>query len=186
MSAAYTNKKVISSSKGDKYSTPKYAWEQVAHLIPKDKVLWEPFNDGSEKSLQASKDLQSLGFHVISKPYNEQTGENDFFTSNYGDIVVTNPPFSIKKKVLFRLYDLDKPFMLIVPTSTINNQYYKKFREHTQVIIPPKRINFNNFNEQLPSSNSHPKYKSKESNACFDCMYLCWKMNLPKDLIFLE
>ena len=27
----------------DNYSTPKYAWRNIAHLIPKDKVIWEPF-----------------------------------------------------------------------------------------------------------------------------------------------
>jgi hypothetical protein len=29
--------------KFDDYMTPKYAWENIKHLIPKDKVLWEAF-----------------------------------------------------------------------------------------------------------------------------------------------
>ena len=29
--------------KHDDYMTPKYAWEHIQHLIPKDKVIWEAF-----------------------------------------------------------------------------------------------------------------------------------------------
>ena len=158
---------------GDKYYTPKYVWEHINHLIPKDKVIWEPFNDGSQNSLLSSKNLIDLGNKVIVKSYNEETKENDFFTSNYGDIVVSNPPFSIKKQIMFRLYDLDKPFILVMPTSTINNLYMKKFVKNIQIIVPPKRINF----DRIPPI---------KSNASFDCFYVCWKMNLPKDLIFIE
>ena len=28
--------------KQDDWMTPKYAWENIAHLIPKDKKIWEP------------------------------------------------------------------------------------------------------------------------------------------------
>jgi hypothetical protein len=167
---------IIKKSKGDKYITPKYAWEWIQDFIPKDKIIWEPFNDGSEKSLLSSKYLQELGFKVISPSYNEETKENDFFTSNEGDIIVSNPPFSIRKLILKRLMELDKPFILILPTSTINNQYFKPLKKHIQIIIPKRRINFTNFNEN--------KSGKKKSNCCFDCLYICYKMNLPKDLIW--
>ena len=185
-----TKNPVIKKSKGDKYSTPKYAWEDIKDYIPKDKVIWEPFNDGSEESLKSSQYLKELGFDVVSKPYNDKTGENDFFKSNEGDVVVTNPPFSMCKKVITRFKELNKPFIIICPTSTINNQYYIPMREGTQIIVPRKRINFSNFNDDdiiqgRSFGNGDNRGCKRKSNCCFDCFYLCWKMDLPKDLIFL-
>ena len=48
------------------YMTPKSAWEAIAHLIPKDKVIWEAFyGDGC-----SGEYLRQLGFDVIHKPVN--------------------------------------------------------------------------------------------------------------------
>jgi len=30
-------------TKHDDYMTPKYAWDNIKHIIPKNKVIWEPF-----------------------------------------------------------------------------------------------------------------------------------------------
>lgn len=48
-------------TKYDDYMTPQYAWEQIQHIIPKDKVIWECFyGDGT-----SGKYLEELGFNVI-------------------------------------------------------------------------------------------------------------------------
>ena len=54
---------------------------------------------------QDRRDLQSLGFKVVHECV-------DFFENNLGDIVVSNPPFSKKAKVLERLVELQKPLDL--------------------------------------------------------------------------
>ena len=150
--------------KDDDYMTPKYAWENIQHLIPKDKVIWEAFyGDGKSGTY-----LEELGFDIIHK-------EVDFFENNLGDIIVSNPPFSKSKEILKRLKELDKPFILILPSSKINTQYVRENYKNTelQIIIPIKRIAFNKNGEQTKSSN-------------FDCFYYCYKMNLEKDIIWLE
>tara|TARA_R110001632_G_scaffold65860_1_gene155800 strand:- start:257 stop:739 length:483 start_codon:yes stop_codon:yes gene_type:complete len=150
--------------KDDDYMTPKYAWENIQHLIPKDKVIWEAFyGDGKSGTY-----LEELGFDIIHK-------EVDFFKNNLGDIIVSNPPFSKSKEILKRLKELDKPFILILPSSKINTQYVRENYKNTelQIIIPIKRIAFNKNGEQTKSSN-------------FDCFYYCYKMNLEKDIIWLE
>jgi hypothetical protein len=63
--------------------TPRSAFEKIAKFIPKDKIIWEPFTRGNHKYIKAPQYLRDLGFNVIA------TGE-DFFSSNYGDIVVSN------------------------------------------------------------------------------------------------
>lgn len=157
--------------KHDDYMTPKYAWENIRQFIPK-KQIWEAFyGDGT-----SGRYLQELGFDVIHE-------EIDFFEENRGEIIVSNPPFSKSKAVLTRLKELGKPFIMIMPSSKINTQYtrslFKDTDDKLQIIIPKKRIHFE----------KHVDGKVPEGwkNACnFDCFYYCWKINLPRDIVWLE
>lgn len=155
--------------KHDDYMTPRSAWENIQHIIPKDTVLWEAFY-GNGQSLQY---LQDLGFTVEGGP------NEDFFKHNKGEIIVTNPPFTIIPAILERLIEIDKPFILIMPTSKINTQYFRKLlsKRNIQIIVPRKRIQF----EKIVDG------KKVESNQCnFDCFYYCYKMNLERDITYLE
>ena len=153
--------------KHDDYMTPKYAWENIQQYIPKDKVIWEAFyGDGT-----SGNHLEELGLDVIHK-------EVDFFEENLGDIIVSNPPFSLAKQIMPRLKELDKPFILIMPSSKINTQYFRENYKNTdsqlQIIIPRKRIQIIKNGNEL-------------QNKCnFDCFYYCYKMNLEKDITWLE
>ena len=153
--------------KHDDYMTPKYAWENIKEFIPKDKVIWEAFyGDG-----KSGEYLQELGFDVLHN-------DDNFFENNNGDVVVSNPPFSKAKEVLSRLVALNKPFILILPSSKINTQYvrnlFKDQDDKLQIIIPKKRIQFIKNGNEL-------------NNKCnFDCFYYCWKMNLERDITWLE
>jgi hypothetical protein len=153
--------------KHDDYMTPKYAWEDIVQYIPKNKVIWEAFyGDG-----RSGDYLTELGFEVIHD-------KDDFFASNKGDIIVSNPPFSQCKEILKRLVELDKPFIIILPSSKINTQYVRQlFKSQTdtplQLIIPRKRIQFVKDGDTL-------------QNKCnFDCFYYCWKIGLPREIIWL-
>tara|TARA_R110000744_G_scaffold11067_4_gene33898 strand:- start:594 stop:1100 length:507 start_codon:yes stop_codon:yes gene_type:complete len=158
--------------KHDDYMTPKYAWENIQQYIPKDKIIWEAFR-GDGKS---GDYLKELGFDVIHN-------DNDFYKSNEGDIIVSNPPFSKTKQIMPRLKELNKPFILIMPCSKINTLYFrdsfKNSNSDLQIIIPKKRIHF----DKLIDGKTPDGWR----NACnFDCFYYCYKMNLPKDLIWLD
>jgi len=157
-------------TKHDNYMTPKHAWEAVQQYIPKDKVIWEAFAGNGD----SSKYLGELGFNVVCK-------EEDFFDSDYGDIIITNPPFSLKKEVLTKLKELGKPFMIICPSAMIMTQYTRKLfsKEKLQIIIPRRRIHFIKTDDDgniLPT----------ENKCNFDCFYYCWKMNLEQDIVWLE
>jgi hypothetical protein len=149
------------------YMTPKYAWENIKEYIPKDKIIWEAFyGDG-----KSGEYLTELGFQVIHK-------DIDFFENDLGDIIVSNPPFSDAKKVLQRLKVIDKPFILILPVSKITTQYFKEWADKIQIIIPSNRIHFTKFIDG--------KVPENWKNACnFDCFYYCYKMDLPRDIIWL-
>ena len=165
--ASFTTKTFI---KHDDYMTPKSAWENIKEYIPKDKVIWESFyGDGS-----SGKHLEELGFNVIHEPI-------DFFEEDRGDIIITNPPFSKSKAVMKRLKELNKPFIIIMPSSKINTSY---FRENfmncgLQIIIPRKRIHF----LKLVDGNPINGWKN---NCNFDCFYYCWKIGLDNDITWLK
>jgi hypothetical protein len=150
----------------DDYMTPKSAWDNIQNLIPRDKILWEAFyGDGS-----SGTHLKDLGFDTVHEPV-------DFFENDFGDIIVSNPPFTKIKEVLQRLLVLNKPFILIMPSSKINTQYFRSMFKNTkiQIIIPPKRIQF----IKLP-------FDPKNSLSCnFDCFYYCYQMELENDITWI-
>ncbi len=150
--------------------TPKHAWEDIKDYIPKKKI-WEAFyGDGNSGNY-----LTELGFDVIHE-------QRDFFTEppDEWDMIVSNPPFSKSKEVMNKLLDYDKPFILIMPSSKINTSYFREWKDKgLQIIIPRKRIHF----IKLVDGKVPDKWK----NACnFDCFYYCYKIDLLKDIVWLE
>jgi len=160
-------------TKYDDWMTPDSAWDNIKQYIPKDKVIWEAFyGNGASGS-----HLKDMGFNVIHED------NLDFFENDRGDIVVSNPPFTKVPDVLKRLVELDKPFIMIMPSSKIITQYFRKLfsdnENHIQIIIPRKRIQF----QKLVNG----KIDENQENKCnFDCFYYCWKIGLPRDIIWLS
>lgn len=151
-----------SALKDDDYMTPKEVWETIKDYIPKNKVIWEAFyGDGKSGDY-----LRELGFQVIHEKI-------DFFKENKGDIIVSNPPFSEKMRVLKRLKELDKPFILLLPASTLGTKTLQQlFGKDIQVIIPKGRISF-------------IKNGKQTNGVWFASFFYCYKCNLPRDLLFL-
>jgi len=159
-------------TKHDDYMTPKSAWENIKEYIPKDKVIWEGFYGNG----QSGNYLKELGFNTIHE-------DIDFFENDLGEIVVSNPPFTKIPEVLTRLKELNKPFILIMPSSKINTQYFRKLfcdtEDPIQIIIPRKRIQFDKMvNGEL--------VKDAKKACNFDCFYYCWKLGLERDIIWLK
>jgi len=158
--------------KHDDYMTPKSAWENIKSIIPKDKTIWEAFyGDG-----KSGEYLTELGFKVIHEKI-------DFFENNKGEIIVSNPPFSLAEKVLKRLKEIDKPFIIILPVSKMNTQYFRKLFKNDKelkLIIPKSRIHFN----KLVGGKTPDKW----GKACnFDCYYYCYKINtLPNQINWID
>ena len=149
----------------DNYITNKREWERIKDFIPTNKKIWSPFYcDGKQKEY-----FSDMGFNIFHE-------DKDFFTyePNY-DIVIDNPPFSKKKEVFKRLKELNKPFILICPSMMLGYKYFQQdLKEHIQIIIPEKRINFKHLNS---NKNNY--------SLPFASFYFCWKMNLEKDIIFI-
>jgi len=157
----------------DDYMTPASAWEAIADFIPKDKTIWEPFfGDGTSGDILS----RVTGGEVIHQ-------DIDFFENDMGEIIISNPPFGKKKEVFTRLKELGKPFIMICPSSMINTQYMRQLfcadESPIQIIIPRKRIQF----IKMVDGVVDPEQKK----ACnFDCFYYCHKIDLPRDIVWLQ
>ena len=156
--ATFSNTRFI---KDDDYETPKDIFEQILQYIPKDKVIWESFYCNGI----AGSYLEDLGLNVIHKPV-------DFFENDLGDIIISNPPFSLVKHIMPRLFQIDKPFMLIMPISNLSCKYMDIFEDKIQLIRLRGRVNF-------------IKKGVLTKNVNFVCAWFCYKMNLPKDIVWI-
>ena len=115
------------------------------------------------------------GYNVIRSHIDEG---KDFFMyepDDY-DVIVSNPPFSIKDKILQRLYELDKPFAILLPLNSLQGKTrYKYFKQGVQLLSFDQRIGYHNIdNMDIPVEGSP-----------FATAYFCRDI-LPKDLIVEE
>ena len=161
-----TKNGIINFKNDNEYTTSKYIWEMLDGIIDKENVIYEPFyNEGQSKIY-----LEELGYKNVIH------NNEDFYTNHKKykyDLILTNPPFSSKKKVFMELRKIDKPFIIIVPVSTITKQFIRKtFMGKLQIIIPPQRMQFE-------------KDGINNKRCWFDCVFLAYKINLPNDITFL-
>ena len=160
----------------DNYYTPKCAWEQINHLIPKDKIIWEAFCLNADLS-KSGEYLSELGNKVVYDT-NMDMLKNE---PEKWDIIVSNPPFdkNIKIPVLKRMLELDKPFIIIMNSMNTFTKYirdiFKDNLQHLQIITPKQKIQFIKLNTDNTITQTN--------NCSFYSIYLCYKMNLDtKDL----
>lgn len=155
--------------KNNDYATSKYIFQMLTSFVDKSDIIYEPFYlNGSSKTY-----LNELGYNKVIH-YNENFFEN---YNNYEyDIIISNPPFSIKKKVFQKLYDIDKKFIMIVPVSTITKLFIKEIFKNDidkiQIIIPNRRLQFE-------------KDGNVNKRCWFDCVFLCYKLNLNSSIVYL-
>ncbi|GIU70354.1 MAG: hypothetical protein KatS3mg002_1590 [Candidatus Woesearchaeota archaeon] len=170
---------LISYSKNgpnDEIYTPEYAITPLLKYIPKDKVIWFPFDNDQSNYV---KIFNNEGYKTIHSHISKGQDFFNYEPTKHYDIIISNPPFSYKTKILQRCYELNKPFALLLPITSLEgverNKLYRKYG--IQVLVFDKRINFYN-------STPHIKQKTK-SGSWFNASYFCY-MLLPKDLIFEE
>ena len=161
------------TSAGDEVYTPFYAVYPILKYIPKNKTIWLPFDQEWSAFYQVFKEA---GYNVIRSSIQEG---QDFFEyepqQNY-DVIISNPPFSKKDDVLKRLYQLNKPFAILLPIGSLQGQKrFKYFKNGIQLIVFDKRIDYHtNFNFKNYTKGNH-----------FASAYFC-KDLLPKDLVLEE
>ena len=159
----------MKNEKNDELYTPDYAIKPLLKYLPKNKIIWECTDFGKSN---ITKVLKENGYKVISthkKDFDFLMDDPDFEF----DMIITNPPYSLKDDFLKKCYEHDKPFCLLLPITTLEGiERGKMFRENDiQLLVLDRRCNF--------------IYDNCKKSNWFNTSWFCWNV-LPKQLIFEE
>lgn len=124
----------------DELYTPDYAVYPLLKYIPKNFIIWECTDFGESNITKVFKDN---GYEVISthiKNFNFLIEKPNFKF----DIIITNPPYSLKNEFLRKCYEYKKPFCLLLPITTLEGgERHTLFKKNgIQLLVFDKRINF--------------------------------------------
>jgi len=147
----------------DSCQTPPHAIESLRDLIPLNWRIWEcAMGKGN-----LARAFQDVGYNVIGSDI--LTGINFFeqVTEGYFDVIVTNPPYSVKYQWLQRCYEIGKPFALLMPVEMLGAQKAQKLfvKYGIELTFLPRRVNF-----EMP-------YKGFEGTAQFPVAWYTWKLS---------
>lgn len=163
---------LYSKGKNDECYTPEYAVYPILKYLDKGKVIWCPFDTDNSHFV---KILKKEGFNVINTHI--ETGQDFYrYEPEHWDIIVSNPPFTNKRKIFERCLGFNKPFALIMTNTWLNDS-------------APKQL-FKNRDLQLLMFDRRIKYINQEgeimnNNITFSSSYYCWNV-LPKQIIMEE
>ena len=155
----------MQKEKNDELYTPEYAIKPLIKYLPKNIKIWECTDYGSSN---ITKVLKENGYEVI------MTHKDNFdFLKDKADfefnMIITNPPYSLKDKFIEKCYEYDKPFCLLLPITALEGiqrgKYWRKYG--IDLLVFDKRIEYMN------------------KSCYFNTSWFCWNV-LPQQLIFEE
>lgn len=164
---------VVAGSRNDEFYTPDYAIEPIMKYIKPNSIIWCPFD--TEQSNFVKK--LSGGHKVI---YTHIDNGQNFFDMEVPDCdyIISNPPYSLKGEILQRLFEIDKPFAMLVGVVGLfeSQKRFNMFMNNDfEIMYFNKRVSyFKNYNDPKPSL-----------NPPFSSVYVCHNM-LPKQIVFEE
>lgn len=162
----------IANSRNDEYYTPAYAINPILKYIPPGSTVWCPFDTRESLYVQL---LRKHGCRVIYTHI--QTGQ-DFFTTPVPpcDYIISNPPYSRKTEVFQRLFDIGKPFAMLVGSVGLFDcrERFELFRNHPfEMLYLGGRVAYFQY-YQSPVPTKRPPYQS---------LYVCAGI-LPRTVMF--
>ena len=165
-----SGKLMYSSGNNDECYTPDYAVKPILKYIPEGSIVWCPFDtEESEFVKQISKQNDVEYSHI-------STGHDFFdYEPDEWDMIVSNPPFTNKRKYFERALSFNKPFALIMTNTWLNDSAPKQlFKDKDlQLLMFDKRMKFIS-----PDGRDNDKITFSSSYYCYDI--------LPKQIIMEE
>jgi hypothetical protein len=163
----------IANSGNDEFYTPVYAIKPIMKYLKPKSVIWCPFDTNESNFV---KELANEGHTVIAT---HLSYGQDFFKLDcpeFVDYIISNPPYSVKGEVLQRLFDLGKPFAMLVGIVGLfeSQKRFNMFKDNDfEIMYMDKRVAyFKDYTEQKPSL-----------NPPFSSVYVC-KDLLPRQIVF--
>lgn len=128
----------VAGSGNDEFYTPKYAIEPILKYLPKGAKVWCPFDttDSNFYKLLSENGYEVKVSHLESGVdfFNlEQTKDN----AEGCEYIVSNPPYSLKAKVFDQLFNIGKPFAMLVGVVGLfeSQKRFNMFKDNTFEIM---------------------------------------------------
>ena len=135
---------------------------RYTRVFSEGNILWEPASMGLSIIAEMGR---CFGLEVVETDIVTGT---DFLTSDPpadANIVITNPPYSIKDRFIQRCYEIGKPFALLLPVTALGGKKrVALYREYgVSALILDKRVNF--------------IYPGAKDNSWFNVMWLYYNID---------
>jgi hypothetical protein len=163
----------IQKEKFDNLYTPYHAITPLLKYLPLENkgniTIWECCDSGNSKITEL---LKKEGFNVVSTDI--ETGFN-FLTDTPDfefDMIITNPPYSLKTEFIKKCYEYGKPFALLLPLTGLEgverNIMYREYG--ISVLVLDRRIS----------------YQDNRKSNWFNTSWFCGNGLLPKNTLVFE
>lgn len=157
----------------DRMQTPPYALDPLLQYLgwSLPSTIWEPAC-GEGLIIEALFDAGWTEEHVIASDI--LTGQSFFdYEPDKWEVIVTNPPYSLKIEWIERCYALGKPFALLLPVEALGlTTVYPLLQQHGfEIMLLDNRVDF-----KMPN-------KGWNSSAQFATFWLCHDL-LPEKVMF--
>ena len=164
-----SNDILYSNGKDDEKYTPAYGVIPILKYIKNGDIVWCPFDTENSQFVKLIKKT-----NIVVHSHIADDSAHDFY--NYEppvwDVLISNPPFTGKKKIFERAISFRKPFALLMTNTWLNDS-------------APKLL-FENIDLQLLMFDKRIQYINQEGNyigsPTFSSSYYCWNF-LPKQII---
>jgi len=159
---------MYSAGRNDECYTPAYAVQPILEYIPKDALVWCPFDTPSSEYVKVltANSIETISTHI-------DTGRDFFeYEPPHYDCIVSNPPFTNKRAFFQRALDLGKPFALLMANTWLNDRAPMQLFEERglQLLLLDRRTEF-----------LQPD-RSVSGKITFSSSYFCCDF-LPRDII---
>ncbi|MSA02224.1 sugar-phospahte nucleotidyltransferase [Lactonifactor sp. BIOML-A3] len=136
-------------NKNDEYYTPSYAVYPIMKRLKSNSTVWCPFDTEDSEFVKV---LQSNGFNV---EFGHISTGQDFFEVEAPecDYIISNPPYSLKGEVFKRLYEIGKPFAMLINFQGIfdHKERFEMFRNNKiEMLWLSPRVNYIKENGSTP------------------------------------
>lgn len=151
----------------DECYTPEYAITPLIQYVPHDVIIWCPFDTDSSAYVRVlNKHFTVIASHI--------TNNHDYYTyePQRWDIMISNPPFTNKRKIFERALSFNKPFALLMSNTWLNDAAPMQLFAHKQLqlLMFDRRIRY-----ICPDGRPNNK-------ITFSSSYYCWNF-LPQQII---
>ena len=170
MSDIDSGKLMYSGGNNDECYTPDYGVKPILKYIPKDAKVWCPFDTAESEFVKQISQTHSVEYSHIDEG-------KDFLQWEpfHWDVIVSNPPFTNKRKFFERALSFNKPFALIMTNTWLNDSAPKQ-------LFKDKDLQLLMFTERMEFYQGNGKVADK---ITFSSSYYCWNF-LPKQIIMKE